>query len=578
MVVDELVTLLQFDLPAQSRAALSSVDKAIGGITGKLKGLGIVSAVTSGLFAGFSVNAAREATSLANLSDAIGVNKAEIQALGAVYKQLGGNAKSFASDAQAYKAMTGRNLDLAKMVELSRTFSSMSKDAAYQLGRAYGFSDDMIRVLRQGPDELKKMAEYGKQWGTTSEKALNNLRALDKQWTKTSINIDTVANEVQGAFAPTLTAILKDFEEFLQTNKQDIVEGAETIAKGLIGAWEKTKAAGKAASEALKPAWDVLDKFVKDHGGWANAIEKVTLVLEGLAAITIPGVLIGGIASLAGVLGGLGAAATTVASILGPGGVLLFALAGATVAVKGYLNDVRKDLDEVDKNIDSLEARRKELDKAASPGGLGAAAATIDTPTVEKIIAQERDIQKAAKEESGNNFWNTADNILRSLLHGDPGNAIAWAMHGDSNADKIANVIEGSRQNEVTLMQYGDREKEIIEGIENRMKSEQSGILAGIGNFFKSAIGVHGEKSEAQIKADALEEYQRTFIVPRLQARQERIPLEASPGSVEAAGGTSSPLTTGQTNINIYAMTAGDTLAEISKALGTTAYGRSSSM
>ena len=92
MIVDELVSLIRFDMPATSKTALAGINKTISKITDSMKSLGIVSAVTSGIFAAFSVNAAKDATSLANLAQSTGVSVKEIEALGAVYEKMGGKA------------------------------------------------------------------------------------------------------------------------------------------------------------------------------------------------------------------------------------------------------------------------------------------------------------------------------------------------------------------------------------------------------------------------------------------------------------------------------------------------------
>lgn len=315
MIVDELVSLIRFDMPATSKTALAGINKTISKITDSMKSLGIVSAVTSGIFAAFSVNAAKDATSLANLAQSTGVSVKEIEALGAVYEKMGGSAKNFASDADAFRKNFGGTLDLEKMISLSTQFQGLSKEAAFQLGRAYGFSDDMIRVLMKGPDELRRMGEEAKKNNTTNEKSLENLKALDSAWVDLKNVIGPVAKEVQGAFAPVLEGGLTWLAKLLEENKDSIretmnaigesVKSAFTLIGGyakagwdfakpyLVGGWKMIDGAAKEAMDKLgtilKSGWDAATKIIID--AWAKIkpdIEKGWQFIKTSAAEAAP--------------------------------------------------------------------------------------------------------------------------------------------------------------------------------------------------------------------------------------------------------------------------------------------------
>lgn len=535
MVVDELVTLLQFDLPPQSRTALSGVDKAIGGITGKLKSLGIVSMVTSGVFAAFSVNAAREATSLANLSDAIGVSKKEIQSLGAVYKQLGGDAKTFASDAAAFKATTGNNLDLDKMVELSRTFSSLSNDAAYRLGQAYGFSNDMIRVLRQGPDALRAMAKETAEWHTLTENATKNLEELDKQWASTSGITSAIAGEVQGAFAPELTNMLKDFTEFLKENKADIISGAEEIAKGLGRAWNTAKEAGRAAADALKPVWDVLNQFVKEHGGWAEAIKNVTLVL---AAISVPAGLAGSIGALAAVIGGLGTAATATAGILGTGGVFLAAFSAAAIIVSMERKSISAEIEALTADFEKMQKKTKAV--------VGNPSASIG-----EITGVIKEAGEVADKNSGS--WKAAIPVVGSPTITGSIQAIKdWRERGNQADQSYDELVAALSPSEKHYLARNSDDLKLRKYLQDRGWGDASEIAS--------------ETRTASVR--------RPTIAPQ---RGDAALFDSIADAPSGAQGTQNSLTTNQTTFNLYQIGSSSSMAEAYRATGGMANGISAS-
>lgn len=289
MIVDELVNLIRFDMPATSKTALAGVNKTISRITDQIKSLGIVSAVTSGIFAAFSVNAAKEATSLSNLSQSTGVAVKEIEALGAVYKELGGSAKDYASDAEAFRKNWGQELNLEKMVSLSKDFVGLTEKQAYQLGRAYGFSDSMIRALRKGPDELRKMGDEAAKYNATSEDSLKNLRELDTAWEKLKNVIGPVANEVQGAFAPILKGGLTWLADLLKENKDSIRETMTAISDSVQSAFKLIGGYAKEGWEFAKPylvdGWSAIDGAANEamkrlgpilEAGWNAATKIIT--------------------------------------------------------------------------------------------------------------------------------------------------------------------------------------------------------------------------------------------------------------------------------------------------------------
>lgn len=318
MKIDELVSVIRFDMAASSKTALAGVDKAIGGITDRMKGLGIVSAITSGAFAAFSINAAKDATNLNNLSFSLGINRREIQALGAVYQKLGGNMKNFTSDADAFYRMTGRNLDAERLMSLSEEFSKMQEDEAKVKGRGAGFSDDMIRLLQKGPSEIRRMTDEALKYNATSDQALEDLDKFNKKWTEATSTISKIAGEIQGAFAKPLT-------------------------------------------EALEYAQPHLNAFADWLENNDDKVATFATALAAVGAVTIPATLISSIGSLAaaigggaGVGGGLIGAGTKLAAVFGTGGLVVVAI-GATIYA---LDELGERIDKItSKNLSAIDAK-----------------------------------------------------------------------------------------------------------------------------------------------------------------------------------------------------------------------------
>lgn len=273
-VVDELVNIISFDVPAKAKSAVRSFEKSISSVTSKFTTLGVVSTVTGGIMSAFAINSADSVKALLNVTKATGTTMEAIESVGAIYRQTGGDAKNFARDAEAMFKNTGKVLDLSSMKELSVLFADMAaKDErmAYQMGRAMGFSDDMIRILNKGPAAIEAMYKEAEKYGTKIE-AVNNLSALDEAWGKFKTISLNVSNDIQGAFSPLLTSGLLWLEDLLKSQKDNIWE----ICSGISDAIRFVFDAIGDAYEYVKPIIvDIGKRFYKmlEDSGVLEAIK-----------------------------------------------------------------------------------------------------------------------------------------------------------------------------------------------------------------------------------------------------------------------------------------------------------------
>lgn len=277
MVIDELVTRIAFDVPANCKSAMAGFEKSISSITDKLKSIGIVSAVTGGIFAAFSVNSADTAKAMANLSKSAGVAMNEIEALGNLYRMTGGDAKQFNADAAAFMQNFGQALDIDKMVDLSREFVGLSDQAAFQLGRSYGFSDDMIRTLMQGPDVLSQMAEEAKKFATKAE-AMDNLLDLDRAWSGFKNISSSIVNEIQGALAPLLADGLNWLTDLLKENKEAIWQVSKSIVEGIRWIYDGIK-------ETYNYVKPILLDWSESFIAWYTSTENFKYISNGIKRV-----------------------------------------------------------------------------------------------------------------------------------------------------------------------------------------------------------------------------------------------------------------------------------------------------
>lgn len=251
VVVDELVSLIKYEISSSSKQALADADKsskkmiananlqskamrAASGVTGRLvdhvKNLGIVSGVTSGIMAAWSINAGKEASRLTNLSQAAQVNVRDIQQLGSVYEQVGGNAKNFAADATAFFNTYGKKLDVEAMKDVAKTFSTLAPDMAQQLGKAYGFSDDMIRVLMKGPNAIQAMTDKAEQLGhVVKEEDIAALNAMNSSWNDLKSTISATSLAFQSGMADGMTRTFDNLSQMIAANQSEFQKWGDGV-------------------------------------------------------------------------------------------------------------------------------------------------------------------------------------------------------------------------------------------------------------------------------------------------------------------------------------------------------------
>ncbi len=94
MVVDELITIIRFDMPGTSSGTLKKAEGAVSTLTKRVRDLGIVSMATGALTSALSINAADGANELLRASEITGLTTERLQQLESVYRSVGGEANS----------------------------------------------------------------------------------------------------------------------------------------------------------------------------------------------------------------------------------------------------------------------------------------------------------------------------------------------------------------------------------------------------------------------------------------------------------------------------------------------------
>jgi hypothetical protein len=378
MVVDELVTLIGFNMPASAKAALASAERSVDRVTSAVKSLGIASTVTSGVMAALTIHGGKEAANFTRLASSINGSVEEIQALESAFLQVGGKAEAFAADAQKYFATTGRTLNIEEMKRLSEVFKELPPNLAQQLGIAYGFSWDMVQVLKGGPEEIQKMTDKARALGhIVGDETTKRLTELNTQWNSFTNTLSVLSMDVQAEFAPHIKKGLEWLQQFLLEHKEEIIGGANDVA------------------EAIRDMFS----WLNEHPDTVKLIGEVGVALLAYKALTIPASLVTGMKELGGTLPMFAMHGNAAAFALSSIAFAYIRISDAVKEREGALETLRKTTADLSADLGRQMAVQKDLG-GAGPDSLqflvpaGLLASDLVTQAVKSGASQEEIDQK----------------------------------------------------------------------------------------------------------------------------------------------------------------------------------------
>ncbi len=234
-IIDELVTIIRFDLPDSSSKAFDAAEAGVSSLTKHIKDLGIVSMSTGAVTAALSVNAAKNATELKKASEVTDLTTDRLQELGYIYQSVGGDAKNATQDAQAFFSTFGRRMDDKALKDLQSYIAGLSEaEANLKLANA-GFSEDMRRVLALGEEEFQKRSKYAKDFHSLTKGEIEDLAELSTSFSTLTSRMGTISQYIQADLAPAFSGIFSTIEEGLNQNESTFKRWGESLKNTISG-------------------------------------------------------------------------------------------------------------------------------------------------------------------------------------------------------------------------------------------------------------------------------------------------------------------------------------------------------
>ena len=230
MIVDELVTLLEFDVKGKDKAvSFGTIVQKIEESAKKLV-LSLTAAVTSVAY--FADRVSKEITDNYEWAKSVGVAADSYQRFEHAAEIVGGSLSDIKGDLEKWvrtAKASGMTLEEVYARE-AKAIEGMSSDQAYQLLSAAGYSDTSIRMLQKGENELK---QYFAQAEVIPEKHLKAAQDYAVTWRQVSSEVSKAMNAAVSSALPYLQSLLEGVRKFINTNKELFKSSVAVFFKSL---------------------------------------------------------------------------------------------------------------------------------------------------------------------------------------------------------------------------------------------------------------------------------------------------------------------------------------------------------
>lgn len=299
---DELITWLGFKFKPDAKKNIESAQKSIDMIKEGVKKIGALFLGASGAISYFTNDVMKGAQEMSDLSKKMGVSTEALQQWKYVAEASGQSFDSLVGDLQNFKKM---GIDA---ISLSGRLAGMSSKIALQWKDRLGLSDDMFNVLRQGPEQIKKL--MGEAY-VIPGKSIEQTAQFNKQLSATKNTLIAMKNEIFMAVSPTLVDLTNKFKDWMQQNKEFIKSKLVDVIKGVaLGFQRFVEIAGKAFGYLVDIA-----KALGLIGENAPQVESVAKVVTGVMLLWAGGKVAAGLKTVFTIFRGIYGLLASIASI-----------------------------------------------------------------------------------------------------------------------------------------------------------------------------------------------------------------------------------------------------------------------
>ncbi len=292
-VADELVTVLGVKVPAGAmnqlerfRAGVAGVQKAYVALAAAIS-IGAVTAGVQQLISGTIAHTSE----LTKLSEKARVSTTDLQEWAYAAGQVGASASAVQGDlaglAEKFR-YSGRDADKT-MMQLADRMKGMDLRKAQSIGKFYGLSDDTIRLLRQGSDEIAKFREQAqKSGGIISEAQIARVKEFQARLSGFQFQLKGVTTQLAIALMPALSGVIDRFSTWLTQNQEFVNSTFASVMQGIVNGFDRFMNVLKIIGNFFQPFVDKLSEMTGGMDTMEIVTHLVTGALEALLILFAP--------------------------------------------------------------------------------------------------------------------------------------------------------------------------------------------------------------------------------------------------------------------------------------------------
>ncbi len=167
------------------------------------------------------------------------------------------------------------------MADLAQKLRGKQYHVAFQYAQDLGFDEATFRSMMSGEYQkrLDEFAAKAQRMGVDLGRSAETGNRFSDAMRSLGATLGLLGDKINDSTAPGLTALIKQFDDFLQKNAKDIVRVVEDVVRVFKDLGDGLAWVG----EKLRPVWEGFDSLSKSIGGRSG----VTVAIEALIALKL---------------------------------------------------------------------------------------------------------------------------------------------------------------------------------------------------------------------------------------------------------------------------------------------------
>lgn len=330
-VIDELVTILGFDMDSRAGTVLNKFNDGIDTVTRYANNASIAIVAASAAISYFTLQLNKASDEVEKLGRVTGISTDTIQEMSFAMEQVGGSAATMNSDLVSLmmsmnspipgefnqglfllgistKKASGELKSVDEvLLDIADKMQGMTKQKQMQWGKKIGISKDTIMLLQEGRGEIERLRKQAAQMPVIIDpESLKNAREFNRQISLLSRIFGFLGQTIASTAGPAFKDLVTSFAEWTSKNKEMISLGLLAFINGVADGFKRF-------SDVLVVVFDVVIDLIPGLDGLTESFTAVevisglvlgilTALIIPLAALAVKFLLIGGIVAAVGLI------------------------------------------------------------------------------------------------------------------------------------------------------------------------------------------------------------------------------------------------------------------------------------